>query len=124
MEAKVIFNEIYGERELIVNPIWNWVYKWDHYDKVIARRKATIIKDAPNYELLFSEFKESYIKELVDLAIMYDKAYTIEKFFDSNEVFDTILLGVDIIVNGDSYHYSIEVIRTIDGDIVSSVKSI
>lgn len=121
--VRLIFKEIYGEKELVVNSIWNWVYKWDSYDKIVARRKATIIKDAPNYELLFSEFKESYIKELADLAIMYDKTYTIEKLLDSNEVFSTILLGADVIVNGDSYHYSIEVIRTIDG-IIASVKSI
>lgn len=121
MEVKLIFKEIFGARSLVVKPIWNWINKWENYDKVIARKKYKVIKDTLDYEIVFSDFKESYIKDLFELGIEYDNGGGIRKMFEESDIFDGILFDIEVIVGGDKYKYNAEVKRR-EGKIFAFVK--
>lgn len=121
MEAKIIFNEIYGERELVVNNLWNWIHKYSIYNRVIARKKYTLIKGAENYEILLEDFKESDLEDIVKTTMMYSKT-DLNNFFDKNENIDEILIPVNVIVDGEMYKYTVGLYRDGYKDIYPVVK--
>lgn len=121
MRAGVIFKEVYGERELIVNNLWNWIHKYYIYDRVVARKKYNLIKDATDYEILLENFKESDLENIVKEIIVYGKT-DLNNFFDKNENIDDILIAVDVIIDGEKYKYTVGVYRDAYKDIYPTVK--
>lgn len=121
MRAGVIFKEVYGERELIVNNLWNWIHKYYIYNRVVARKKYSLIKDATDYEILLENFKESDLENIVKEIIVYGKT-DLNNFFDKNESIDDILIAVDVIIDGERYKYTVGVYRDAYKDIYPTVK--
>lgn len=121
MRAGVIFKEVYGERELLMNNLWNWIHKYYIYDRVVARKKYNLIKDATDYEILLENFKESDLENIVKEIIVYGKT-DLNNFFDKNESIDDILISVDVIVDGEKYKYTVGVYRDAYKDIYPTVK--
>lgn len=121
MRAGVIFKEVYGERELIVNNLWNWIHKYYIYSRVVARKKYNLIKDATDYEILLENFKESDLENIVKEIIVYGKT-DLNNFFDKNENIDDILIAVDVIIDGERYKYTVGVYRDAYKDIYPTVK--
>lgn len=121
MEAKIIFNEIYGERELVVNNLWNWIHKYSIYNRVTARKKYTLIKGTEHYEILLEDFKESDLEDIVKTTMMYSKT-DLNSFFDKNDNIDEILIPVDVIVAGEMFKYSVGLYRDGYKDIYPVVK--
>lgn len=121
MEAKVIFNEICNERELIITNLWNWIHKWDIYNNVITRKKYELIKGAPNYEIVMSDFKEVDLTIMMREVIRYSKT-DLSNFFAKNENIDEILISVNVVVNGEVYKYSVGLYRDGYKDIYPVVK--
>lgn len=121
MEAKVIFKEIYGERELIINNLWNWIHKWDIYNNVISRKKYALIKGAENYEILLEDFKEANLTLMMKEVIKYSKT-DLNNFFSKNENVDEIIIPVDVVVEGETYKYTVGLYRDGYKDIYPVVK--
>lgn len=121
MNAKIVFNEVYGEKELVINNLWNWIHKYSIYNRVIARKKYNLIKDVTNYEILLENFKESDLENIVKEIIVYGRT-DLNNFFDKNESIDDILISVDVIVDGEKYKYTIGVYRDAYKDIYPTVK--
>lgn len=121
MRAGVIFKEVYGERELLMNNLWNWIHKYYIYDRVVARKKYNLIKDATDYEILLENFKESDLENIVKEIIVYGKT-DLNNFFDKNESIDDILIAVDVIIDGEKYKYTVGVYRDAYKDIYPTVK--
>lgn len=121
MEAKVIFKEIYGERELIINNLWNWIHKWDIYNNVVSRKKYEIIKGAPNYEIMVDDFKEANLTLMMKEVIKYSKT-DLNNFFSKNENVDEIIIPVDVVVEGETYKYTVGLYRDGYKDIYPVVK--
>ena len=121
MNAKIVFNEVYGEKELVINNLWNWIHKYSIYNRVVARKKYNLIKDATNYEILLENFKESDLENIVKEIIVYGRT-DLNNFFDKNESIDDILISVDVIVDGEKYKYTIGVYRDAYKDIYPTVK--
>lgn len=121
MEAKIILNEVYGEKLLIVSNLWNWIHKYSIYNRVIARKKYTLIKGTEHYEILLEDFKESDLEDIVKTTMMYSKT-DLNSFFDKNENIDEILIPVDVIVAGEMFKYSVGLYRDGYKDIYPVVK--
>lgn len=121
MRAGVIFKEVYGERELLINNLWNWIHKYYIYDRVVARKKYNLIKDATDYEILLENFKESDLENIVKEIIVYGKT-DLNNFFNKNENIDDILISVDVIIDGEKYKYTVGVYRDAYKDIYPTVK--
>ena len=121
MEAKIIFNEVYGEKLLIVSNLWNWIHKYSIYNRVIARKKYTLIKGTEHYEILLEDFKESDLEDIVKTTMMYSKT-DLNSFFDKNDNIDEILIPVDVIVAGEMFKYSVGLYRDGYKDIYPVVK--
>ena len=121
MNAKIVFNEVYGEKELVINNLWNWIHKYSIYNRVIARKKYNLIKDVTNYEILLENFKESDLENIVKEIIVYGRT-DLNNFFDKNESIDDILISVDVIVDGEKYKYTVGVYRDAYKDIYPTVK--
>ena len=121
MRAGVIFKEVYGERELLMNNLWSWIHKYYIYGRVVARKKYNLIKDATDYEILLENFKESDLENIVKEIIVYGKT-DLNNFFDKNENIDDILIAVDVIIDGEKYKYTVGVYRDAYKDIYPTVK--
>lgn len=121
MRAEIVFNEVYGEREILMNNLWNWIHKYYIYDRVVARKKYNLIKDATDYEILLENFKESDLENIVKEIIVYGKT-DLNNFFDKNESIDDILIAVDVIIDGEKYKYTVGVYRDAYKDIYPTVK--
>lgn len=121
MISKIVFNEVYGERELIVSNLWNWIHKYSIYDRVIARKKYTLIKGTETYQILLENFKESDLEDIVKATMLYSKT-DLNNFFDKNDNIDEILIPVDVIAEGEIYKYSVGLYRDAYKDIYPVVK--
>lgn len=120
--TKIIFKEIYNERELIMNSMWNWIHKWNIYDRVVIRKKTSVIKDAPDYELIIENFKESDLEVMMKEVITYSKT-ELYNFFDKNENIDDIIIPTDIIVDNETFKYSVGIYKDAYNDIYPVVKT-
>lgn len=119
--TKIIFKEIYNERGIVMRSLWNWIHKWDIYDRVVIRRTTSIIKDAPDYELVMENFKESDLRGMMKEVIVYSKI-ELSNFFDKHENLDDIIIPTDIVVDDETFKYSVGIYRDGYNDIYPVVK--
>ena len=121
MRAGVIFKEVYGERELVMNSLWNWIHKWDIYNNVITRKKYELIKGAPTYEIVMSDFREANLTVMMREVVRYSTS-DLNNFFNKNENIDEILIPVNVIIDGETFKYSVGIYRDAYKDIYPTVK--
>lgn len=120
-KVKIFLKEIYGNREVFATGIINNLFKWGHYNEVVAKKKISVIKGAPTYVLTISEqYREEWLDSLAELAIDSNKA-AVKKLFMSEGAPDDVEIPVDIVVDNELYSYIFKFTHESDGIVYSNV---
>ena len=103
--TKIVLNEIYGNREIIVTGIINNLFKWGHYNDVLGKKKISVIKSAPDYVITVSNnYREEWLDSLAEFAIESSKA-ALRKYFTTDGNPDSIEVPVEVIIDDTIYPY-------------------